>query len=112
MNGLHGLVEELQSFNHMAKPSIPYEFRSKLPNTAGVYFLYAGSDIYYVGQSIDIKKRWKDHHIDGKLALAAEVLVSSSLRIGWIEVSKPLLSFTEIYLIGLLRPILNITHNI
>ena len=107
---LEKLYGELQSFNHQALPSIPFQFRSKLPSVTGVYLLYLGNDVYYVGQSKNVSDRWQSHDVLDKLALASEVLTSADLRIGWIEVPKQLLNFAEIYLIGLYQPFLNIAH--
>lgn len=107
---LEHLIAELQAFNHLAIPSVPFQFRSKLPSASGVYVLYLGADVLYVGQSADIRHRWKNHQVHDKLALASETLASPDLRIGWLVIPKHLLSFVEIYLIGLLYPVLNITH--
>lgn len=111
LNGLQQVFEELQGFNHLALPSIPFNFKQKLPDLCGVYILYSNTDVLYVGQSVDIQNRWKKHDVEGKLIVNGQIPVTLNLRIGWMEVPSPLLDFVEIYLIGLLRPVINIVHN-
>lgn len=110
LNDLERLHKQLEEFNHLSLPSIPFQFRSKLPKESGIYIVYLDSQVLYVGQAKNIQDRWRDHNISDKLALANDLPADPNLRIGWIEVSKNLTSFAEIYLIGLLHPVLNIVH--
>jgi excinuclease UvrABC nuclease subunit len=110
MGDLEELYKQLDGFNHLSIPSIPFQFKSKLPSTPGVYIVYLDSQVLYVGQAKDIHNRWRDHDVDGKISQAGNLPTNQNLRVGWILVPKQLLTFAEVYLIGLLHPVLNIAH--
>ena len=82
--------------------SVPiFEFRS-LPDSSGVYVVFAGEAALYVGQSRSILNRWKDgHHI------AIDAIAKGADRIAWMEVGLRHLDKAERALYSALRPLLN-----
>jgi len=84
-------------------PSVPLESRAMLPKTPGIYFaIDSQGTIQYIGRSVDINQRWKQHHRCDQLEKVGEV------QIAWLEVSDTrLLSPIEKALIKWFRPPLN-----
>lgn len=101
----------LNGFNHEGLPSIPFRLRCKLPEITCVYAVYSGLDVYYVGQTVNLKRRWEGHHTSEKLSVVQNSADQQDVRIGWIELDRQLLTLIEKALIGLLLPILNISQN-
>ena len=91
--------------HHEEIPSIPLRMKSKLPKVSAVYVVYESESVLYVGQSRELKQRFLFHK-----TLDA-VGKNGCVRVGWIPVDAENLDFAERYLIGLLRPSLNIIHN-
>ena len=79
---------------------MPFEDPTRLPDSSGVYFLWHGGIVEYVGQSVSLYNRiGAGANCHG--ALEREHTVS------YLLVSKKDLLWTESYYIGLLRPRLN-----
>ncbi len=107
---LEELYNSLKNFNHLSLPSVIYAYRANLPEESGIYFAYKDNEIYYIGQSTNMKTRWASHNIGEVMTLAPNLISDPDLRIGWMLVPNDLLDFAEKYLIGVLHPILNIMH--
>lgn len=107
---LEELFNNLKCFNHHTLPSLAYSYKNNLPNDSGVYFVYKGDEVYYIGQSNNMKSRWASHEKDKEMCLAPNLVSDPNLRIGWMDLHPDLLDFAEKYLIGLLHPVLNIAH--
>ena len=61
-------------------PSLPLEWHKALPAVSGVYLvLNSDSQVLYVGQSGNLQKRWKKHH------LKKQLLEMGGIRLAWIE---------------------------
>jgi hypothetical protein len=43
-------------------PSKPIDRLTELPNTAGIYYVTACWQVFYVGKSKNLRHRWKSHH--------------------------------------------------
>ncbi len=73
-----------------------------LPETSGVYFIWDGSVVVYIGRTINFRQRLKlgSHHILEKKHL-----------ISFLEFEKSELTWMECYYIGILRPFLNFGSN-
>lgn len=69
-----------------------------LPAASGIYFVWSGGVVVYVGQSIRLCDRVKCRHHDA---------VWSGDWISWLEVSPDCLNWTESFYIGVCRPIRN-----
>jgi hypothetical protein len=84
-------------------PSVPLEDRKLLPDSAGIYLAIAKDKIVlYVGKSIRVRFRWRQHHRFQELVEIGDV------RIAWVEVSDPaLLLEIEKALISHFKPPLN-----
>jgi hypothetical protein len=61
-------------------PSVKFSKRRKLPDSPGIYFFIDNESIFYIGQSINIKKRCSGHRHIAKLCGTKE------LRIAYLEV--------------------------
>lgn len=75
--------------------------KNKLPSVSGVYIVFdEDENIYYVGKSANINKRWVNHH---KIKYAARL----GAYIGWIECGESEMSAFEESLILTLNPCFN-----
>jgi hypothetical protein len=85
-------------------PRLPYVLvgnRNELPSVAGIYFVTRGADeVVYVGQTIDLRRRWINHHILDYLNHQDDV------RISWIDLRE----LEKGYIQGF-APILNQVHS-
>ncbi|MFM6077120.1 MAG: hypothetical protein ACKPCI_01170, partial [Dolichospermum sp.] len=59
---------------------LPYKIRSKLPSVPGVYYVYAGELLLYVGASSNLKQRFDKKHNRQNL-----FYLHSVDSIGWLE---------------------------
>lgn len=92
-----------ESIDLSSLPSILLSERRKLPHLAGIYIcITPDKAILYIGRSINIAKRWLQHH------RYPELRVVSDIRIAWVEVSDAsLLPGIETALIKYFSPPLN-----
>ena len=74
------------------------EEKNCLPSVAGIYIVYVGSEVLYVGRSINIKQRWSSHH---KVGLISK---HPGAKIAWIECDSLFLHDLEYGLIASLSP--------
>lgn len=74
-----------------------------LPPVSGLYVVLSGNEIIYVGQSIDLRSRWKAHHIWPDLV--CEEL--DEVRLLWVGVDALKLDEEETRLIKAYQPRLN-----
>jgi GIY-YIG catalytic domain-containing protein len=90
-----------ESLNLETLPAVSLENRKRLPQTAGIYFaIDAAGAVQYIGQSINLRQRWKGHPCQGYIANGG--------RIAYLEVSDPtLLKEIETALIQWFEPPLN-----
>jgi len=87
--------------------NIPFEERGLLPSSAGIYVVVdANNLVWYVGQSVDIRKRWfgKNHHRYPQLIRANRRL---RYKIYWQSCPINQLNEKEIFYINLFKPELN-----
>ncbi|MBE9013402.1 GIY-YIG nuclease family protein, partial [Pseudanabaenaceae cyanobacterium LEGE 13415] len=56
---------------------------SKLPSTSAIYRVWHQNRVVYVGQTINLKKRWKTHHILPMLFSK----YGANWTIDWVEVA-------------------------
>ena len=52
-----------RNINIAELPSVALEDKGQLPQSTGVYFVTRKKAVLYIGQSLNIKERWKGHHI-------------------------------------------------
>lgn len=92
-----------ESLNLSALPSVPLSNRKQLPSILGIYFAIDSLGVVqYIGQSINIRNRWLNHHRQSELNVVGNV------SIAYLEVSEPsLLSEIEWALIEYFNPPLN-----
>ena len=86
-----------------ALPSLPLSRRKELPKISGIYFALDSLEVVqYIGQSINIRNRWLNHHRQSELDAVGNV------SIAYLEISEPLLlSEIEWALIEYFNPPLN-----
>ena len=84
-------------------PTVPFGCRSELPKVPGIYFaLDEYGQILYLGRSVDIERRWGNHHRFKQLERLG------CKQLAWLLVSDPsLLPSIESALISFHRPPLN-----
>ncbi len=81
-------------------PSVNVLCKNELPEYSGVYLVINHTkDVLYVGQSLNLKTRWKSHKCTNFL--------NDKCRILWIKVSPDLLGRIENFLIDKFSPVLN-----
>lgn len=82
-------------------PTLKYPIKEKkseaFPEQSGIYFLWAGSTITYVGQSVNLRNRLTLSHHQAKIYHT----------VSWLLFEPHDLLFAESYYIGTLRPTLN-----
>lgn len=83
------------------KRSIPLSEKGKLPETPGVYFVMIDDVVLYIGKAINLRSRWKSHHI------YPIVSVMDDVRICWEELDEAVLLSYEAKWINYYRPPLN-----
>jgi len=76
----------------------PSAHGKSLPPSSGIYFLWEGDIVKYVGQSVRLNNRLRlgHHHI-----------LSAHHRISFVPIEVRMLDWAECHYIGLLRPSLN-----
>lgn len=90
--------------NPFELPYVSLSFRQGLPSIPAVYFVIQNnSEILYIGQSENLKNRWKNH---GKLAEIRKL--GGDSRIAWLKADKASLAELEAEFIGFYKPSLNI----
>jgi hypothetical protein len=96
--------------------SLPYVMMSELrylPTCSGVYFVVEeGNQIAYIGQSANIRKRWRAHPVENDLCGLSNLHAARRVRIAWAEITDvDRLSTLERELICQYKPRLNDTFN-
>jgi hypothetical protein len=61
--------------NPVEFPSVGINQLYKLPQYGGVYFAMQGGDVLYIGQSVNIRKRWIGHHKRDQLSVYPDIRV-------------------------------------
>lgn len=99
--GLQKMID-LASLDFNTLPSLPLSNKKALPEVTCIYLAIDSlGSVQYVGQSINLRQRWANHHRFSQLA-------ELDVCITWIEVSKPeLLNEIESALIEWFDPPLN-----
>jgi hypothetical protein len=97
--------QEMTDF--LSLPFVRLSELSFLPETAGLYFLIDDTEsIAYIGESQNIKTRWRSHHL--RHDLPRELDVARRWRVSWLECEGAEERLTrEHRLIACLRPRLN-----
>lgn len=82
-----------------ALPSVPFASRGMLPPIPAIYFALSDTgEVLYVGQSTDVRRRWKEHERHGP----------EMVKIAWLPCTPRRLTALERAIILALRPRLNI----
>lgn len=79
--------------------TIRFDELSQLPAVSGIYAIFDGQSCLYVGQSINLKKRWQNH--GRKLQFKS---VQQTAKLKWIEAPTELLLGLESLLIQFYCP--------
>ena len=96
---------DLNSVNPTTLPSMPITMKKGLPVCPSVYFVLEGKEVVYIGRSVNLNNRWKNHHRFSQL--------SQDAVIAWLEISdESLLEAVEKALICFFDPRLNSTKTL
>jgi hypothetical protein len=76
---------------------------SRLPTISVIYRVWHQNRVVYVGQAINLKKRWKSHHILPKLLLN----YGTNWTIDWVEITPSHLNRAEAFAYRYFKPELN-----
>lgn len=91
---------DVKSVNPMTLPSLPITMKKGLPVCPSIYFVLEGKEVVYIGRSVNLNNRWRQHHRFCQL--------SQNAVIAWLEVSdESLLETIEKALIDFFSPKLN-----
>ncbi|MGB7088134.1 MAG: GIY-YIG nuclease family protein [Phormidesmis sp.] len=74
-----------------------------LPAVSAIYRVWHCDHVVYVGQTKNLRERWKNHHILPKLLVHYGV----DWRLDWIEISPLYLNRAEAFAYRHFRPVLN-----
>ena len=78
------------------KPDIyPSEDGKGIPETSGVYFLWKGEEVVYVGKSVNL---------NGRLRVGGHHRLEHCHRISFVETEYRILDWAECFYIGILQP--------
>ena len=91
-----GMLEGLESFDVTTG-------RKKLPEISGVYIVYVGKRLLYIGQTANLKNRFKNHH-------RLPEFVEANARVAWFGDDGGDRLALEGEMIDLLEPEMNGTH--
>lgn len=96
--------------------SLPYVMMSELsylPDVSGIYFASdEAGEVLYIGQSKNIRHRWRQHHIQNDLCDLTSVESARTIRLAWLVVDdlERRLELERTF-IRLFRPRYNSTYN-
>ena len=96
--------------------TLPYVALSELrylPTCAGIYFaIEEGEKVAYIGQSLNIRQRWRAHTVAADLCEASDLAAARRIRLAWLAVEDVReLDRLERSFIREFRPRLNQVHN-
>ena len=74
-----------------------------LPPISAIYRVWHGDTVVYVGQTINLKNRWKSHHILPQLIFH----YGMDWRLDWVEIDPLYLNRAEAFAYRHFRPVLN-----
>jgi predicted GIY-YIG superfamily endonuclease len=94
------LIVQARQALEEARP-IPFAERRNLPTYPGIYIVEREGAVLYIGQSINLRKRWSQHH------RTRQFLALDGLTIRFAEVATEILAGLERELIIELRPRFN-----
>jgi excinuclease UvrABC nuclease subunit len=77
---------------------------SDLPAISAIYRVRYRDRIIYIGQTVNLKKRWQSHHILPKLLLQ----YGTDWTIDWVEISPSNLNRAEAFAYRQFKPELNL----
>ncbi|BAU11322.1 hypothetical protein LEP3755_18150 [Leptolyngbya sp. NIES-3755] len=76
---------------------------SQLPSVSAIYRVWHRDRVIYVGQTINLKKRWQTHHILPKLLSK----YGTDWTIDWVEIAPSNLNRAEAFAYRFFKPELN-----
>jgi hypothetical protein len=92
-------VKDVNDYSAIPKPTIqPSEKGENLPYASGIYFLWNGDKIEYVGQA---------KYICNRVRLGSHHILKEHHKISFVLINRRELTWTECYYIGITKPLLN-----
>ncbi|MBD1855165.1 MULTISPECIES: GIY-YIG nuclease family protein [Leptolyngbya] len=76
---------------------------AQLPSISAIYRVWYQGRVIYVGQTVNLKKRWQNHHILAKIVCK----YGTDWTIDWVEISPSNLNRAEAFAYRSFQPELN-----
>lgn len=94
----------LQNFNNL--PSLNLIDKQKLPEYSAIYFAVVSGQVLYVGQAVNLRNRWQNHH---RLPQLEAINRRCQVKLFWINCLSTELNDLERQYIQFYCPTLNQT---
>jgi GIY-YIG catalytic domain-containing protein len=112
-SGVCGAIEEQrQQIDLLALPYVMLSELAHLPECEGIYFAIEESgELLYVGQSTNIRARWRSHHVKNSLCDPSDLAGARRIRLAWLAVddAQDLLELEDRFILQF-KPRLNRPH--
>lgn len=83
-----GAPEESEEVDPFTLPYVMMSELHYLPTCAGIYFAIEETNVIaYIGQSLNIRTRWRAHHVQGDLCDLGRLDSARRVRIAWLEIA-------------------------
>lgn len=90
----------------MKASAVKQELMSEVRMLGGVYVIYSGETVLYVGKSVNLRRRIKDHLSDGTKFFTADVRHRVT-DVKYATLPDSVMHIAELYLISTLAPVFN-----
>lgn len=75
------MIIDVELIDPFSLPLVTLEEREKLPKVCGIYFAISKAEILYIGKSVDLRYRWRNHHRTYQLQTYGNVIIA------WLDLS-------------------------
>lgn len=69
-------ITDAKLLNLEALPRVQWQDRRKLPQEPGIYFVFQGEELLYIGKAVNLKARWKHHNRGYQFSLTPSVQIA------------------------------------
>jgi len=104
--------EQIEQIDLLALPYVRLSELSYLPECAGIYFAIGETgELLYIGQSMNIRARWRSHHVKNNLCDPSDLARARRIRLAGMAVddAQDLLDLEDRFILKY-RPRLNRPH--
>jgi len=112
--GTEARQKEIEEIDPASLPYVAMSELRYLPESNGVYFVIEeGGQVVYIGQSVNIRQRWRNHHVQPDLCDLADLEAARRIRVAWfLTPNADETGEIETLLIRRFRPRLNSSLNV